>query len=104
MAGTARPARLGVAAIVSRREGRQCAPRRVTRSASVYVMGIDVGTAFTAAAVLREGQAEICRLGTRSATIPSVVLLRESGEVLVGEAADRRAVTEPERVAREFKR
>jgi molecular chaperone DnaK (HSP70) len=36
--------------------------------------------------------------------VPSVVLLREDGEFLVGEAAERRAVTEPQRVAREFKR
>jgi actin-like ATPase involved in cell morphogenesis len=94
-----------VPAIVSRREGRQGEQRLVGEGVpTVYVLGIDVGTTFTAAAVLRNRQAEICPLGTRSATIPSVVLLREDGEMLVGEAAERRAVTEPERVAREFKR
>ncbi len=36
--------------------------------------------------------------------VPSVVLLRDDGELIVGEAAERRAATEPERVAREFKR
>jgi actin-like ATPase involved in cell morphogenesis len=33
-----------------------------------------------------------------------VVVLREDGEVLVGEAAERRAASQPERTAREFKR
>jgi molecular chaperone DnaK (HSP70) len=36
--------------------------------------------------------------------ILSVVLVRDDGEILVGEAADRRAATEPSRVARDFKR
>ncbi len=69
-----------------------------------YQLGIDLGTTYTAAAVYRDGRATICSLGGRAASIPSVVLLREDGEVLTGEAAVRRAITEPERVAREFKR
>ena len=69
-----------------------------------YVVGIDLGTTFTAAAVWRDGSAQISSLGSRGAAIPSVVLLREDETELTGEAADRRAMTEPERVAREFKR
>lgn len=69
-----------------------------------YQLGIDLGTTYTAAAVYRDGRATICSLGGRAASIPSVVLLRDDGEVLTGEAAVRRAITEPERVAREFKR
>jgi len=69
-----------------------------------YTLGIDVGTTFSGAAVAREGRADIFPLGTDRATIPTVVLLREDGEVLVGDAAERRALTEPTRVAREFKR
>lgn len=69
-----------------------------------YVLGIDVGTTFSAAAVAEAGRAEIFTLGHNSPTIPSVVLLRADGEVLVGEAAERRALTEPNRVARQFKR
>jgi molecular chaperone DnaK len=46
----------------------------------------------------------VCELGNRASVIPSVILVREDEEVLIGEAAERRAVTEPERVAREFKR
>jgi molecular chaperone DnaK len=70
----------------------------------MYGLGVDLGTTYTAAAVWREGRAEICALGTRSAAVPSVLLVREDGTVLTGEAAARRAVVEPDRVAREFKR
>jgi actin-like ATPase involved in cell morphogenesis len=69
-----------------------------------YFLGIDLGTTYTAAAVCRDGKAEIVRLGGHTAAIPSVVLVRDDGEVLTGEAAERRAVTEPLGVAREFKR
>ncbi len=69
-----------------------------------YVLGVDLGTTWTAAAVHRDDTARVVELGNRSAAIPSVVLVREDEGVLVGEAASTRAVTEPERVAREFKR
>ncbi len=42
----------------------------------MYALGIDLGTTFTAAATWREGVAKIVSLGSRSAAIPSVVLLR----------------------------
>ncbi len=69
-----------------------------------YQLGIDLGTTYTAAAVARDGRTEIVNLGNRSASIPSLVFVRDDGEMLVGEAAARRATSEPERVAREFKR
>jgi actin-like ATPase involved in cell morphogenesis len=69
-----------------------------------YRLGVDLGTTYTAAAIGRDGRAEMCTLGERAASIPSVVLVRQDGEVLVGDAAQRRSVTEPTRVAREFKR
>lgn len=70
----------------------------------MYVLGIDLGTTYTAAATWQEGRAEIAPLGTRAAVIPSVVLLRDDETFLVGETASRRGLTEPRRVAREFKR
>src|SRR5690242_14715079 len=70
----------------------------------VYALGIDLGTTFTAAAVWRDGRAEIASLGSRGAAIPSVVLLREDETFLTGEGANRRGLSEPHRVAREFKR
>ncbi|MEV7046390.1 Hsp70 family protein, partial [Amycolatopsis sp. NPDC051061] len=69
-----------------------------------YGLGIDLGTTFTAAAVDSAGHVEMVTLGDRTAAIPSVVLLRADGGVLVGDAASRRAAVEPDRVAREFKR
>ena len=69
-----------------------------------YTLGVDLGTTYTAAAVLRNGRAEMATLGTRSLEIPSVVLLREDGVLLIGEPAERRSLIEPARFAREFKR
>jgi molecular chaperone DnaK (HSP70) len=69
-----------------------------------YALGIDVGTTFTAAALWRDGRAEACDLGARSTVVPSVLFLRDDGVTLVGEAAEQRAVSDPSRVAREFKR
>jgi actin-like ATPase involved in cell morphogenesis len=43
-------------------------------------------------------------LGGRGSVIPSVLWLGEDGQVLVGEPAERHVITDPSRVAREFKR
>ncbi len=69
-----------------------------------YQLGIDLGTTYSAAAVAESGSAEIFQLGTSMASIPSVVLLRDDGTVLTGEAAQRRSMFESGRTAREFKR
>jgi molecular chaperone DnaK len=70
----------------------------------MYTLGIDLGTTFTAAATWRAGHAEVAPLGSRAAAIPSVVLLREDETFVTGETANRRGLTEPQRLAREFKR
>ncbi|QJY46987.1 Hsp70 family protein [Pseudonocardia broussonetiae] len=73
-----------------------------------YLLGIDLGTTRTSAAVghpgARPGEIEIVNLGDRSSSIPSVFYAGTDGSVLVGEAAERRALTDPARVVREFKR
>lgn len=69
-----------------------------------YALGIDLGTTFSAAGITQGDRTEIVPLGNRAATIPSVVVLRSDGEVLIGDAAVRRSLTEPMRTAREFKR
>ena len=69
-----------------------------------YLLSVDLGTTFSAAAIAEGGEPRIVSLGSRTATIPSVVALRPDGSVLIGEAAERRAITDPTRVAREFKR
>ena len=70
-----------------------------------YRLGVDLGTTFTAAAVA-DGSTEptVIGLGNRALQIPSVLFLKPEGEFLVGEAAERRGLTEPDRLAREFKR
>ncbi len=73
-------------------------------AAGSYQLGVDLGTTYTAAAIARDGQVKMIGLGNRSAAIPSVVHLAADGTVLAGEAADRRGPSEPDRVAREFKR
>ena len=73
-----------------------------------YLLGIDLGTTRLAAAVGRLGarpvDAEVVNLGDRASAVPSVVFLGDDGSIVVGEAAERRAVTHPDHVVREFKR
>ncbi|WP_103383143.1 Hsp70 family protein, partial [Pseudonocardia dioxanivorans] len=74
-----------------------------------YLLGIDVGTTRTAAAITRlDGgrivETEMVNLGDRSVHVPSVLFVGADGGVVVGEAAERRALTDPDRVVREFKR
>ncbi len=74
-----------------------------------YQLGIDLGTTYTGAAVCRSSgrrwvEPEVVTLGSRSATIPSVLYVGPDGGIVVGEAAERRALTDPDRVVRHFKR
>jgi molecular chaperone DnaK len=74
-----------------------------------YVLAVDVGTSFTAAALVRINQnaqpvPESLPLGLRGTAVPSVVYYPEEGPILVGEAAERRGLDSPARVVREFKR
>ncbi|MBK8077643.1 MAG: Hsp70 family protein [Kineosporiaceae bacterium] len=69
-----------------------------------YHLGVDIGTTSTAAAICSGGPSEALPLGSRGAAVPTVVLVRPDGTVLVGETAERRAHEHPDRVAREFKR
>jgi molecular chaperone DnaK len=74
-----------------------------------YVLAVDVGTSFTAAAIAKTGQnaqpvPESLPLGLRGTAVPSVVYYPDEGPILVGEAAERRGLDDPARVVREFKR
>jgi molecular chaperone DnaK (HSP70) len=70
-----------------------------------YYLGIDVGTTYTAAAVWRDGRVEVASLGLRAPVVPSLVFAPDDGSaLLVGEAAQRRGMVEPQGLAREFKR
>ncbi|HEV2927926.1 MAG TPA: Hsp70 family protein, partial [Propionibacteriaceae bacterium] len=69
-----------------------------------YRLGVDLGTSFTAAAVTDGSEPTVIGLGNRALQIPSVLFLQPDGTFLVGEAAEQRGLTEPDRLAREFKR
>jgi molecular chaperone DnaK len=73
-----------------------------------YVLGIDVGTNHTTAAISRLDEpaadaVEIVRL-SRSRALSSVLHLAEDGSIAVGDAAEQWAAGQPERVARGFVR
>ncbi len=88
----------------SRRLDPRCSGSKANKVTN-YSLGVDLGTTFTAAALVHEGlDARVVMLGNATAAIPSVVYVSPDGQVIAGEAAERRALTEPERVAREFKR
>lgn len=69
-----------------------------------YSLGVDLGTTFTAAAMADGSGPSMVGLGNRALQIPSVLFLDTDGSFVVGEAAERRGVVEPDRVVREFKR
>jgi molecular chaperone DnaK len=69
-----------------------------------YSLGVDIGSTYTAAAIWRDGSVQSVPLGNRANAVPSVLFLRDDAVLLVGEAAVRRAVVEPDRQARDFKR
>jgi molecular chaperone DnaK len=69
-----------------------------------YRLGVDVGTTFTAAAVANGAAPSMLGLGNRALQAPSVLFLPAEGDFLVGEAAERRGMSEPGRLVREFKR
>jgi molecular chaperone DnaK len=72
--------------------------------ASVYDLGVDLGTTYACAARSRDGRIDLVQLGHTSPLVPSVVSIRDDDAFLVGEAAERRAITDPSRTVREFKR
>jgi molecular chaperone DnaK len=89
-----------------------------------YQLGVDLGTTYTAAALSRADASgtvttEVFPLGARSLSAPSMLYLgpdtgsdagpdagpvTAADPVMVGEAAQRRALSDPDRVVREFKR
>lgn len=69
-----------------------------------YELGVDLGTTYTAAAVRRGGSVRVVQLTGDSQSMPSVVAVRDDGELIAGQAAERRATTHPSRAVREFKR
>ena len=70
-----------------------------------YVVGIDLGTTSTVAAVCRPGgAAQVVPLEGAAGAVPSAVYLGADGTFLVGEAALRRALSDPGHVVRDLTR
>ena len=73
-------------------------------SAMSYQVGVDLGATFTAAATCRTGRADVVAFGPRSTFLSSVAYVHPDGSLVLGEGAEQRALTEPDRVARQFTR
>jgi len=59
------------------------------------ILGIDLGTTFSAMAVVESGEAKIIENKEGARTTPSIVAITKSGERVVGVLAKRQAVTNP---------
>ena len=68
------------------------------------IIGIDLGTTNSVVAVMEQGQPKIIANAEGKRTTPSVVAFTKGGEVLVGDAARRQAVTNPEKTLYSSKR
>jgi molecular chaperone DnaK len=68
------------------------------------VIGIDLGTTFSVAAILEAGEPIIVPNSEGARTTPSVVAFTKDGELLVGQIAKRQAITNPERTIASIKR
>ena len=67
-------------------------------------IGIDLGTTNSAVAVYENGEVKIIANKEGKNTTPSVVAFTDKGEILVGEAAKRQMVTNPEKTVYSIKR
>ncbi len=70
----------------------------------IVTIGIDLGTSNTCASIVTDGKPQILPTRFGKNTIPSVITLDESGEILVGDAAQKRMLLAPERTVYGSKR
>jgi len=68
------------------------------------VIGIDLGTTFSAVAVMEGGEPTIIPNAEGGRTTPSVVAVSKAGERLVGQVARRQAITNPDNTIFSIKR
>jgi molecular chaperone DnaK len=68
------------------------------------IIGIDLGTTNSEVAIVEAGKPTIIKSAEGNPYFPSIVAFTEDGEMLVGEAAKRQAVTNPEGTVHRIKR
>src|SRR4051812_27795609 len=68
------------------------------------VVGIDLGTTFSLAAYVEDGQPKVVRDAQGVALVPSCISFHDDGSVLVGSAAKERALADPEHTIFSVKR
>ena len=68
------------------------------------VLGIDLGTTNSCMAVMEGGEATVIPNKEGARTTPSIVAFTKTGEILVGQAAKRQAVTNPQSTIYSIKR
>jgi molecular chaperone DnaK len=68
------------------------------------VLGIDLGTTFSAMAVIEGGEPKIIENKEGARTTPSVIALAKNGETLVGVQARRQQITNPQNTISQVKR
>lgn len=70
--------------------------RTFSAAAGGQVIGVDLGTTFSAVSIMEGGQPKILENSEGQRTTPSVVAFGDDGEKMVGTVARRQAVTNPE--------
>src|SRR3982750_2562806 len=68
------------------------------------IIGIDLGTTFSAVAVMEAGTPRVLENAEGARTTPSIVAVSKTGERLVGLLAKRQAVTNPKNTISQIKR
>ena len=59
------------------------------------IIGIDLGTTNSCVAIMEGGNVTVIPNSEGARTTPSVVNIKENGEIIVGEIAKRQAITNP---------
>src|SRR6202035_392834 len=67
-------------------------------------IGIDLGTTNSCVAVMEGNKAKVIETSEGGRTTPSMVAFADNGEVLVGQAAKRQSITNPENTVFAIKR
>ena len=68
------------------------------------IIGIDLGTTNSCVAVMEGDKVKVIENAEGARTTPSIVAYKEDGEILVGQAAKRQAVTNPQNTLFAIKR